>query len=242
MADKGIIFSAAMVRALLDGRKTQTRRLAKPRLSAPSLLNGEWADSYVLDPGNAEWLARDIPFAVGDRLYVREAYYQFGHWVPVEGQLTKGGRQKWAFVGVASMVQFDAPEGAFASARHRDHPLVPCWHKRLGRFMPRGLSRMWLAVTDVRVQRLQECSETDAIAEGIEGFACVGGTAWRDYGGGDGFNVRDSGAPAKRSYATLWSSLHTAEGERWQDNPWIVAVSFEVRQGNIEAALTIKEL
>lgn len=132
------------------------------------------------------------------------------------------------------MVQLDPPVH-FLSAKSREFPSLGRWYKRLSRFMPRTLSRMWLEVTAVRVERLQECSEEDAIAEGVEGFACIGGQAWRDYGGGSGFNKTYPVDPAKRSYAALWNSLHTAEGKRWEDNPWVVAVSFDVHLGNIDA-------
>lgn len=71
MADRPIIFSAPMVQALLAGRKSQTRRVLKPRRKN-SLFDGTWRDGYVLDPGNAAWRAEECPAAPGDRLYVRE--------------------------------------------------------------------------------------------------------------------------------------------------------------------------
>jgi len=112
--------------------------------------------------------------------------------------------------------------------------------------MPRWASRMWLAVTEVRVQRLQECSEADAIAEGIEpGLHPDTGveSGWRDYslieaGPHKGKKHPHAIVPwreATKSYETLWNSLHTAEGERWQDNPWVCAVSFTCHHGNIDA-------
>lgn len=223
MADKGIIFSAPMVRALLGGRKTQTRRLIKPR-RAHSLFDGSWTDSYVLDPGNSTWRADDLFCAAGDRLYVRESYFQFGHWEQVEGKLTNGGRQKWGFIGVPSLVQFDEPKEGYALARSRDNPLVPCWHKRLGRFMPRNLSRMWLAVTNVRVQRLQDITEEDAQAEGVDRLVFDGEAFYAGFPEGT----------YRCGFAGIWSHLHTAEGEHWDDNPWIVAVSFDVHHGNID--------
>ena len=79
MADRPILFSAPMVQALLrEARqpgtgKTQTRRIIKPR-GRLSLFDGTWTDDYVMDPGNAEWRARSIPFAMGDRLWVKETW------------------------------------------------------------------------------------------------------------------------------------------------------------------------
>lgn len=95
--------------------------------------------------------------------------------------------------------------------------------------MPRWASRIWLQVTDVRVQRLQECSEADAWAEGIDDESDLYINAERKVSAGAPMAV------ACLTYADLWNSLHTAEGERWQDNPWVVAVSFEVHRGNINA-------
>lgn len=238
MSDKGIIFSAPMVRALLAGRKTQTRRLLKLP-PAPAHL-GEWEASTVGGPGILDrhgnetpeypcvWHTRTgamivPPYAVGDRLYVREGWrvgYGFDHYREDLGRCPKPSEYDPATTPVEFLADGTRNLGG------RSHPSI---------FLPRWASRLWLAVTDVRVQRLQECSEADAKAEGIEGFACIGGQAWRDYSGGSGFNMTDPCKPAWRSYSTLWDSLHTAEGARWQDNPWIVAVSFDVHRGNIDA-------
>ncbi|MAC58039.1 MAG: hypothetical protein CMH85_07145 [Novosphingobium sp.] len=222
MADRGIAFSDPMVRALLDRRKQQTRRLLSLRghrtfsefgpSDTPGYdwhfrrADGCWCDFHTAD--------LPLPYAPGDRLYVLEAYYQFGHWEPVEGVLTKGGRQKWAFIGACQMVRFDEP-GEYRKAMNREFPGVPCWYKRLGRFMPREFSRMFLVVTDVRVERVAAISEADARAEGL----------------GD---QELHGMEARGWFRDLWNSLHTAEGERWEDNPWVVAITFDVRRGNID--------
>jgi hypothetical protein len=110
---------------------------------------------------------------------------------------------------------------------HSADPATPAWHKRLGRFMPRAASRMTLLVTEVRVQRLQDCSEEDAIAEGIE-RAPWRSDKWLNY-------LHQSGAfidPVK-SYSSLWDSINGAGA--WEQNPWIVAYSFEVEHRNIDA-------
>lgn len=255
MADRGIIFSAPLVRALLAARKTQTRRLltsarvfGAPESPAFTLkcehltralqgasgfrhLGGDsWAWSadafeYQAPAERTEWLAH-IGHAPGDRLYVREGYYQFGHWEPVAQRRTKGGRQKWAFVPDSAEIRFDTPE-VFRKGRHTADPATPAWHARLGRFMPRCASRMWLAVTDVRVQRLQEISEADAIAEGLEW--CVPGKWSVDR------TLPIIGDDPRLVYADLWDTLHTEPVTRWTENPWIVATSFTVHHGNIDA-------
>lgn len=244
MADKGIIFSAPMVRALLDGRKTQTRRLAKPR-KTPSLLSGEWTDEYVLDPGNADWLLRDLPYAPGDRLYVREAWQVRGTYTDV---IEVGYRASQHRSHTEYVEQF--PIGTVTRRKGR-FPTFPKYGPSI--HMPRWASRLWLAVTDVRVQRLQDISEKDAVAEGVvwqepseedlqwaaeqaveygtsadlDGVWLVPGTD-----GGDGRQIW--GCTPQQAYQFLWNSLHTEPGTRWQDNPWIVAVSFDVNRGNID--------
>ncbi|MCE7797886.1 hypothetical protein LWE61_15150 [Sphingobium sufflavum] len=233
MADRPIPFSAPMVRALLDGRKTQTRRVLNLP-PAPSHL-GNWEASTVGGPGILDGEGRETPewpcvwhtrtgavvvpaFTVGDRLYVREEYYHRGHWAPVDGAQTKGGKQKWAFVPADDVILFDAPAD-FRKGRHSADPATVAWHKRLGRFMPRAASRLTLAVTDVRVERLNDCSEADALAEGIDRihFPEVGEWGW-----------------PQRRYAELWDSINGPGA--WDANPWVVAVTFEVRKGNIDAA------
>ncbi|AOR77186.1 hypothetical protein [Novosphingobium resinovorum] len=225
MTTKGIIFSAPMVRALLDGRKTQTRRLIKLP-PAPEHL-GEWQASTVGGPGILDrhgnetpeypcvWHTRTgativPPYAVGDRLYVREAF-----------------------------------RGPYAYEAHgyklKDWGNKPCWYTADGEpagrgaafywpkgrpsiHMPRWASRLWLEVTAVRVQRLQDISEDDAEAEGAERLVFDG----------EAFYAGSPEGTYRCGFAGIWSHLHTAEGEHWDDNPWIVAVTFDVHRGNID--------
>ena len=142
MTDRPTIFSAPMVRALLDGRKTQTRRVLKPQ---PVWDNGaigieddagRWAYCSNTERGFGEGLPRSrfkLPYAIGDRLWVREAH---------------------AFDSV--MVRYYATDDVHELRKKRS-PI----------HMPRWASRLTLTVTDVRVQRLQEISEADAQAEGF---------------------------------------------------------------------------
>ena len=229
MADRPIIFSAPMVAALLAGTKTQTRRLLRnpeyygcPTGDCPHQAQAQ-CDAAMGALGFAE-----TGYAVGDKLYVREAYFQFGHWERVDGAKTKGGKDKWAFVGTKSMVTFDQPAD-FLKSRSKAFLSAPRWYKRLGRFMPRAASRLTLSVTEVRVERVRSISERDAKAEGLE-QVCIG-SLLPAYRGAPDLEPRiypDS------AYGDLWDSLHTEPGTRWADNPWIVAVSFTVARGNID--------
>lgn len=99
--------------------------------------------------------------------------------------------------------------------------------------MPRWASRITLTVTEVRVERLQEISAEDAITEGIdyELHRC----------GCEVCSRTSIICPATASslildYAALWNSIHTTPGRRWDDNPWVVAYTFEARVGNIDGS------
>lgn len=213
MADKGIIFSAPMVRALLDGTKTQTRRL----ITKPSALNAlaVFSPAFLELPGNADI----VSYAPGDRLYVREAH-GFNHYEYERGRVPK--------VRPADL------EDQYLSYRatEDDCEIRQCLRYRPSIHMPRWASRLTLTVTDVRVQRLQDISEADAIEEGIQRSPHGNGDQWLDYPAGSSaagwLDPRDS-------YRSLWNSLHTEPGTRWEDNPWAVAVSFNVDHGNIDA-------
>lgn len=271
MTDRPILFSAPMVQALLAGSKTQTRRALNlptkscsgaPIYEHPKM--GGWEATTNGGAGvfrigkNGERLATretvgiwhktcgvclDAPYQVGDRLYVREEYYQRGHWWEDATDLTAKGKPKWKFAAYDHDITFDAPT-KFLKARSRSNPSEVRWYKRLGRFMPRRYSRLTLTVTDVRVERLQDCSEADAIAEGIErghhpdtGESC----GWKSYeiihsGRHKGQPNPHAIVPNKSpvtSYAELWDSINGPGA--WEANPWVVAVSFDVRQGNIDA-------
>lgn len=253
MSDKGIIFAAPMVCALLDGRKTQTRRLLKlptkthsggPIYERPGM--GGWAattvggdGSFYIDKASGKrvypaeraaiWHQTTgacvaAPYAVGDRLYVRESWRVDAHYDDL----------KPSDLGGEEGVRYEA-DGAFGSWTFG--PRKP-GRIRPGMFMPRWASRLTLTITDVRVQRLQQCSEEDAIAEGVERNDDPRGTAWKSYetcpdGSPHPHAVVPNRSPLT-SYRELWDSLHTKDGERWQDNPWVVAVSFDVHRGNID--------
>lgn len=173
------------------------------------------------------------PVAEGDRLWVRESYYHRGHWERVPGAFTKQGRQKWAFIPADDVLLFDAPE-SFRLGRHSADPETVAWHKRLGRFMPRWASRITLDVTEVRVERLQDISETDAAAEGRAPCDMCGDSGWVNRGpdGGWQCKVEGCGDPDRDWYAELWDSLNGPGA--WEANPWVMAISFNVRMGNID--------
>ncbi|KQU96483.1 hypothetical protein [Devosia sp. Root105] len=220
MTDRPITFSGPMVRALLAGTKTQTRRVIKPR-GRLSLFDGTWSDSYVLDPGNAGWRAKDVRILVGDRLYVREHWHAEVGYDGTSPRDIPGGNPVW-FVADGKGPAADAfKPGRFRQAMH----------------MPKWASRITLHVAEVRVQRLQEISDEDAIAEGIEDVTreiAPGDTSlrfWKRYrdGGWNGYVDNPIG-----SYASLWTEINGPGS--WEANPWVAATTFEVERCHIDQA------
>lgn len=190
MTDRPIIFSPAMVLALIAGRKTQTRRLATSPLRRCE---------------------------VGDRLYVREAWQVRGRFADVVevGYAASSGRAHSEYVEQIPLSRVVPGKGEWP------------WFPKFGPsiHMPRWASRLTLIVEGVRVEPLHAITSADAIAEGIE--PVPGG--WRDY--------RDESRAvpfADTAYKFLWSSLHQAEGQRWEDNPNVLVLTFRVVRGNID--------
>lgn len=211
MTDRPILFHDWEILALLGGRKTQTRRVIKPHRHA-SLFDGSWADSYVLDPGNAEWREREIKFRVGDRLWVKETFIA-GHGVG----------------GYADGVDPDAdPNGETVDIIYRSDFTGSAgpWSSPI--FMPRWASRLTLVVTDVRVQRLQEISEEDAKAEGAYLGRAPNSVLWT-------FDGKRGRAIPQDAFRDLWGSLNAKRGYGWDTNPWVCALTFEVHRSNIDA-------
>lgn len=227
MADRPILFSAPMVRALLDGRKSQTRRIIKPQPSEIVTSAGHYTNSVEGDTGQWSWLSGDprdcdtwgfegdfkLRFVTGDRLYVRE------HWRTLrenhEGLAPRYLHNDAPILYIADGSIVGLPSGDRTSlfGKHRQ-----------AMHMPRWASRLTLTVTDVRVQRLHECSEEDAVAEGIENNPLLG---WKSYN-----HPFDYFTDPRVSYMTLWNSINGPGS--WEANPWVCAVSFSVERRNID--------
>ncbi|POR42524.1 hypothetical protein [Methylobacterium sp. V23] len=248
MTDRPIIFSAPMVRALLDGRKTQTRRILKlPKWASTDPSHIEFGAS-----GEPEVICRDtgclaalpMPYAVGDRLWVRENH-RFA-----------GGRYNDGRVGEANWSEDEwfRCYGGGGCGDNWDPSFPPDWrpseHMQVAdltgpghdegpdveRFatkvlpsihMPRWASRLTLVVTDVRVERLQDISEADAVVEGLKPDTCAGQRMW------------DPGTPhglfgdPRVAFRMLWEDINGPGA--WEANPWVAAVSFTVHRANIAA-------
>lgn len=230
MSDKPILFSAPMVRALLAGTKTQTRRVPKILTQAYVANDNRQSDKPGLLPGMRYWnvsgtvggrvmLEPDflglLPFRVGDRLYVREAFR---------------GDQGYDSYAPRTWSHWPVHYEADGSTR----PENEAGRLRPGIHMPRWASRLTLTVTDVRVERLQDISEEDAWAEGCKRGEPddVGGffPAEEPDPSGIGFRGWDN---ACDWYADLWDEINGPGS--WDANPWVAAYTFTVGLHNIDA-------
>lgn len=225
MTDRPIIFSAQMVRALIDDRKTQTRRLYKPRPGYPRE-SGE-----ITPTAHDRWTEfGPLPYAPGDRLWVREAFRGAQGY---EGQPPAlwGNKPVWFVADGAP------PDARWSYLSDRSHPSI---------HMPRWASRLTLDVTDVRVQRLCDITEADAMAEGVSIPATPDGKVLAEIAPNSPMSYaepRQTGETidefiaraltARTLFAALWEKLHGPN--TWTANPWVVAVTFAVRHGNIDA-------
>ncbi|MFD2297726.1 hypothetical protein QRO11_15540 [Paracidovorax citrulli] len=201
MADRPILFSAPMVRALLAGTKTQTRRVWKlPRgCQWYAELGGE-SEGWVIDPGQPWWLHVDefrCPYGQpGDRLWVREA---------------------WRTVAEADALPPRDLNEAHRIWNEADAPHQPGAGKlRPGMFMPRWASRITLEITAVRVERLQDISREDAMAEGI--------VIQPDGGYGLADTTHYHATDPRQSYFSLWEAINGPGNV--EANPWVWAVTF----------------
>jgi hypothetical protein len=257
MTTRPILFSTPMVRALLAQTKVQTRR--------GLTISGHrtFTEFGVSDTGGYDWHFRDsekrwhdlrdaelkkrLPWQVGANLWVRET------WKP----------GSWRYDGRVAADYRASPEMTKTPWCYPDNfdDLWPKWTEELDNqglqpdddgmyrwkpgqsplkwrpsiHMPRWASRLTLTVTDVRVQRLQDISEEDALAEGIEDVTQQVASSdrslqfWRRYKDGAWNGYVDC---PKGSYASLWESLNGPGS--WSENPWIVALTFSVERRNVD--------
>lgn len=232
MTERPILFSGAMVRALLAGRKTQTRRLVNARDAGAISEAFFYADRETFAQLNGDpsrFLGIRCPYgAPGDRLWVRET------WAPCEAKVRKGHFQYAADGAVGHEVTTNGGERWWERSGHTmgvsDERLSGMWVSKPSRWrpsihMPRWASRLTLEVTGGRVERLQDITEADAIAEGVEMSSRYEGR-WRNYvrereSSGIGATVGD----ARGSFCSLWESINGAYS--WASNPWVWCVSFK---------------
>ncbi len=212
MKERPILFSGAMVRALLDGTKTQTRRVLKP---APQMVTHNTITTWDGTPAalqhQLDRMGKGCTYGQpGDKLWVREAW----------GLHAYGDDTDWLKGGCSAM---DLDDHVIAY-RADWGPLQDSCHWRPSIHMPRAASRIALEITSVRVERLQDISESDAVAEGIEQMPCAvpDTRLWRNYDPGNGWTP--SLAIPQNSFRSLWESINGHDS--WDENPWVWVVEF----------------
>jgi hypothetical protein len=213
--ERPILFSGPMVRAILDGTKTQTRRVI-------TNLN----PTFVAANPTAAHVQNAVPCpygAPGDRLWVRETWgsvqmheigqhFYGGPRIPDRTQAVyRAGKQMGIPVDGTSPLQF--------RTEWRDDLTPERWRSSI--HMPRWASRLTLVIESVRVQRVQEITEDDARAEGVE---CQCDTGQSEYDG--------CALSTVDHYANLWDSLNASRGYSWGSDCWVWALTFSVSASN----------
>lgn len=252
MSERPILFSGEMVRAILDGRKTQTRRIMKPQPPDWGRLWRGWSlgsEHFFFEfdcdtEGGRRWPAyyeRGVccPFGVpGNLLWVRETYAietnlgfresfspPFSDNRPIRWTVDEDGNEAW------EQCHYRATDPApLLSYDDREDPGVR-WSPSI--HMPRWASRITLRITDVRAERLTEISAEDAKAEGLKAITKDGKLVKFGIPDSDGLpGTDDFGWPwdewcvdPRDAFRTIWESIHGKNS--WTQNPWVWVVSFE---------------
>lgn len=224
MKERGMIFNADMVRAILDGRKTQTRRPIKWKQTRFTEI-GEREDGskwpWSEDAEHACDFWHPCPFgAVGDRIWVRETfqgplfdYDLMDNYCKAHTPFEKPEFCVYKADGVPAPEFYDA-----------DYELHCCWRPSI--HMPRWASRILLEITDVRVERLNAISEEDAEAEGIDMEALYDSQDCYDCIADHNMTGRPTVTGA---FKYLWESIYGEEG--WKSNPWVWVIEFKRVEG-----------
>ncbi|HEM8551812.1 TPA: hypothetical protein U2Q38_000096 [Citrobacter koseri] len=219
--EHGMIFNGEMVRALLDGRKTQTRRIMKNQPAGdypdtPALVRNvgpgfQWYGGY------GESSIFNCPFgAVGDHIWVRETFQ--GPLVSeelFEEYLTHPEKFE-----MPQYCEYSADGGAKPEYCDLDDNLRHGWRPSI--HMPRWASRILLEITDMRVERFNDICEEDAQAEGV---AQLRGGFWQHYQP----SWTQHQLSARGSFVTLWKSIYGEES--WHSNPWVWVIEFKRVEG-----------
>lgn len=191
MAVKGILFNTEMVRAILDGRKSCTRRIVKPQPEGYFEVSEEPLYIYDTD-GNQGKITP--PYQPGDIIYVRETWHKYIK------RVGKGQN--------CHLAEFYGYKASVANSEDAGEPWKPSIH------MPKEAARIWLKVTDVRVERLQEITVDDIRNEGLSSAAVHCGDM----------------EIALKEWENLWNStIKKSDLGRygWNASPWVWVIEFE---------------
>jgi hypothetical protein len=233
MKTRPILFSAPMVRALLDGTKSQTRRALKPQppldvgslsaeVIAPTIVDRHGnedagADVFGCTTDDGDWCLRCPYGEPGELLWVRETF-------TIKDKALDGLEYPPFYRSDVT----DSHGLCFATDDGPRYVEQLKWTSSI--HMPRWASRLTLRITDVRVQRLQEISQDDALAEGID----TEGDAYLEVERAISAGVCPHHVEVA-TYAWLWDSINGAGS--WASNPWVWALTFDTIKANVDHVL-----
>ena len=224
---KPILFNTPNVQAILDGRKTQTRRVVKPQpalrkgldLAALNTLVEEdfwyWKDCNWLDGGLGmpeSAISDYAPYQPGDVLWVRET------WRVIPTGYSNSGEYDFKAKRLPPLNSYTV---------HIENPETIKWRPSI--HMPRAAARIFLRVTDVRAERVRDISEKDCIAEGIRSYFLhkEHGGEWGESSSGPFVGADNTHFTRIGAFAELWDSLNAKRGYGWNTNPWVWVYEFE---------------
>jgi len=235
-----ILFSTPMVQAILEDKKTMTRRtqgLDKLNILVKqgfdfrydSIEDGPDKEGYVYferltftpnEKPTEEYRRVKPKYQIGDQIWVKESYYAYGYW-KIDGK-TKTGKEKLKFIDCTSKCFY----------KYDYYPNIPetvefdrsqeGWWKRNSLFMPKKAARIWLECTGVRCERLMDISESDAKAEGATEWSKANDIKYLK---GSKSNLPKPCGPFKFSFILLWCKINGVES--FDSNPWIFVYSFK---------------
>lgn len=228
MAIKPILFNTEMVRAILDGRKTCTRRLVKFLPGENSQWTGYIKDGLMLYNGRNEPCIRKVPYQLGDILYVRETFA----WCPCWdcGLDIEPGRCSNA----TAKIYKEGEYGCYmyrASCEDNEYPSADTWHPSI--HMPKEAARIWLKVTGVRMERLQEMKPVDVIKEGAypDCWDCL--NTYGESGSQCCYGTEEECSQCDEvmmEWEKLWTSTikkSDLDCYGWDANPYVWVIEFE---------------
>jgi len=213
--EQPVLFSGPMVRAILEGRKTQTRRVIGKQPMDILPCKGDWAGKRWVSLDTREPQPSGTIFGCkygvpGDRLWVRETFYE-----PMSGYTNENGDYVPVSLKDRALVRYVA-DGGEVDTSWRSTP-KHCLVKRPSIHMPRWASRITLEIVNVRVQRLALISQRDCKAEGV-GPECTPADPrgkWRP------------DRPYFEAFWRLWNSINEKRGHGWNSNPWVWVIEFK---------------
>lgn len=228
MKERPILFNGAMVRALLDGSKTQTRRAFNTRMIDLMYIAGHagevsyFVEKGFMEPNDASYVLDFCPFGqIGDRLWVRETFQPTFS----DGREHGENTPDWE-TGEGYSVKYPATDEIIEWIDGDDKITSRC---KPGMHMPRWASRIQLEITDVRVERLKSITNEDSICEGAK-FTDFGKDRYGEQC--DGWrcdraprSASDALGSARSAYANIWESINGAGS--WNTNPWVWCISFK---------------